>query len=55
MVNANFDIFEMSSEESVSFFKRLENLEKIRHTNGPVPATQPADNKKIHFVSSSLV
>jgi hypothetical protein len=31
MVNANTDIFEMSYEESVSNFKRLENLEKIRH------------------------
>jgi hypothetical protein len=30
MVNANIQIFEMSYEESVSYFKRLENLEKIR-------------------------
>jgi hypothetical protein len=37
MVNANIDIFEMSYEESVSYFKRLENLDKIRHTNGPNP------------------
>jgi hypothetical protein len=37
MVNANIDTFEMSYEESVSYFKRLENLEKIRHTNGPNP------------------
>ena len=29
MVAANIDIFEMSYEESVSYFKRLENLEKI--------------------------
>jgi hypothetical protein len=35
MVNANIDIFEMTYEESVSYFKRLENLEKIRRTNGP--------------------
>jgi hypothetical protein len=34
MVNANIDIFEMSYEESVFYFKRLENLEKIRRTNG---------------------
>jgi hypothetical protein len=27
MVNANIDIFEMSYEDSVSYFKRLENLE----------------------------
>jgi hypothetical protein len=33
MVNANIDIFEMSYEESVSYFKCLENLETIRHTN----------------------
>jgi hypothetical protein len=28
MVNANIDIFEMTYEESVSYFKHLENLEK---------------------------
>jgi hypothetical protein len=39
MVNTNIDIFEMSYEESISYFKRLENLEKIRHTNGLSPAT----------------
>jgi hypothetical protein len=39
MVNANIDIFEMSYEESVSYFKRLENLEKIKYTNGPSPAS----------------
>jgi hypothetical protein len=33
--NANIYIFEMSYEESVCYFKRWENLEKIRHTNGP--------------------
>jgi hypothetical protein len=38
MVNANVDMFEMSYEESVSYFKYLENLEKIRHTNGPNPS-----------------
>jgi hypothetical protein len=35
MVNANIEIIEMSHEESVSYFKRLENLEKIKRTNGP--------------------
>jgi hypothetical protein len=35
MVNFNIDIFEMSYEEYVSYFKRLENLEKIRRTNVP--------------------
>jgi hypothetical protein len=47
MVNGNIDIFEMSYEESVSYFKRLENLEKIRITNGPNPPSLPADNKKM--------
>jgi hypothetical protein len=32
MVNASINIFEMTYEESVSCFKRLENLEKIRRT-----------------------
>jgi hypothetical protein len=45
IVNANIDIFEMSYEESVSYFKRLENLEKIRRTNGPNPSSLPVDNK----------
>jgi hypothetical protein len=44
MVNANIEIFEMSYEESVSYFKRLENLEKIRRTNGPNPSSLPVDN-----------
>jgi hypothetical protein len=52
MVNAKIDIFEMSYEESVSYFKRLENLEKIRLTNGPNPSSLPVDNKK--SVTSSL-
>jgi hypothetical protein len=45
-VNANIDIFEMTYEESVSYFKCLENLEKIRRTNGPNPFSLPVDNKK---------
>jgi hypothetical protein len=52
MVNANIDIFEMSYEESVSYFKRLENLEKIRHTNVPNPTSLPVDNKKRVSVTS---
>jgi hypothetical protein len=35
----------MSFEESVSYFKLSENLEKIRHTNGPNPSSLPVDNK----------
>jgi hypothetical protein len=46
MVNANFDIFEMSYEESVSYFKHLENLEKTRRTNGPNPSSLPVDIQK---------
>jgi hypothetical protein len=46
MVHANIDIFEMTYEESVSYFKQLENLEKIRRTNGPNPSSLPVDNKK---------
>jgi hypothetical protein len=44
MVNENIDIFEVSYGESVSYFKRLENLEKIRRTNGPNPSSLPEDN-----------
>jgi hypothetical protein len=46
MVNANINIFEMTNEESVSYFKRLVNLEKIRRINGPNPSSLPVDNKK---------
>jgi hypothetical protein len=49
MVNANTDIFEMPYEESVSYFKRLENLENIRRTNGPNPSTLPVDNKHMYI------
>jgi hypothetical protein len=44
MVNANIYIFELSYEESVSCFKRLESLEKIRRTNSPNPSSLPVDN-----------
>jgi hypothetical protein len=47
MVSANIDIFEMSYEESVFYFKCLENLEKIRRTNRPNPSSLPVDNKKM--------
>jgi gamma-glutamyltranspeptidase len=52
MVNANTDVFEMSYEESVSYFKHLENLEKIRRTNSPNPSSLPVDEKK--SVTSSV-
>jgi hypothetical protein len=47
VVNANIDIFETSYEESVSYFKSLENLEKIRCTNGLNPSSLPVDNKNM--------
>jgi hypothetical protein len=37
MVSANINIFEMSYEESVSYFNCLENLEKIRQNDEPDP------------------
>jgi hypothetical protein len=54
MVNANIDIFEISDEESVSYFKYLANLEKIRRTNGPNPSSLPVDNKKSVSSTSSV-
>jgi hypothetical protein len=44
IVNVNIDIFEMSYEESVSDFKCLENLEKIKRTNGQNPSSLPIRN-----------
>jgi hypothetical protein len=55
MLNANIDIIEMSYKESVSYFKRLENLEDIRRTNGPNPSSLPDDNKKRVSVTSNVV
>jgi hypothetical protein len=52
MVDDNIDIFEISYEESVSYFKRLENWEIIRHTNGLIPASLPVENKQ--SVTSSI-
>jgi hypothetical protein len=46
MILANIDIFEMNYEEAISYFKHLENLEKICLTNGPAPNTTTEDNKK---------
>jgi hypothetical protein len=49
MINANMVIFEMSYEESVSCFKRLENLKKIRRTNSPNPFSLPVVNKHMYI------
>jgi hypothetical protein len=54
MVNANIDIFEMTYKDSVSYFQHLENLEKIRHTNGPNSSSLPVDNNKAVSVTSSV-
>jgi hypothetical protein len=45
MFNVNIEIFEMPYELSASHFKYLENLEKIRCTNGSNPSSLPVDNK----------
>jgi hypothetical protein len=37
MISGNIDIFEMDYESAISYFIRLENLDKIRRTNGPAP------------------
>jgi hypothetical protein len=54
MVNAKIDILEMNHEESLSFFKILESLEKIRRTKGLSPATNPVGDKKSDTVISSV-
>ena len=41
----------MNYNEYVAYFKRLENLEKIKRTNGPSPPL-PVDNKKNIATSS---
>jgi hypothetical protein len=45
MVNDKNNTFKKSYEESFSYFKRLENLEKFRHTSGPNPFSLPVDYK----------
>jgi hypothetical protein len=42
----------MTYEESVSYVKRLENMEKIRRINSPNPSSLPVDDKK--SVTSSV-
>jgi hypothetical protein len=51
VVSANIDIFEMNYEEAIAYFIRLENLEKIRRTNGLASAVA-VDNKKL--ITSSV-
>jgi hypothetical protein len=47
MANDNIDILGMSYEEPVSYLKHLENLEKIRCTNGPNLSSLPVDDKNM--------
>jgi hypothetical protein len=54
MVNANIYTFEMSYEESVSYFKHLENFEKIRYTNVPGLDKLTVENEKIVYVTSGI-
>jgi hypothetical protein len=54
MVNAKIDIFKISYEESVSYVKKLENLEKIRCTNHLIPASIPVGSKKKVSVTRSV-
>jgi uncharacterized protein YdeI (YjbR/CyaY-like superfamily) len=44
MIKSKIDIFEMTYEESLSYFKCLETLEKIRCTNGFNSSSLPVDN-----------
>jgi hypothetical protein len=45
IVNANIHMLEMSHDESVSYFKRMEILEKIKLTNRPDLTTLTVDNE----------
>jgi hypothetical protein len=46
MANNNIDIFKMTYKESASYFKHLENLEKIRHTNSPSISSLALSNEE---------
>jgi hypothetical protein len=46
MISANIDIFEMDYEAAISYFIRLENLDKIQRTNGPAPTVAIAKVKQ---------
>jgi hypothetical protein len=49
IVSANIKIILMTDKDSVAYFKRLENLKKIRKTNGLLPPL-PVDNEKTQVV-----
>jgi hypothetical protein len=50
MVNAKIDIFEIFHKGTVSNYNCLENLEKIRRTNGSNPASLPVEKKLKYFL-----
>jgi hypothetical protein len=54
MINAKTSIIEMSYEESVSYFKRLANLKKIRLTNGLNLSSLLVDIKECKSDTSSV-
>jgi hypothetical protein len=54
MVNANIDTFEIFYEELVSYFKILENLEKIRRTNGHNPSSLAFLFEEINVLKKQL-
>jgi hypothetical protein len=54
IVNSNIEIFKLSHKQSVSYFKRLENLEKIRRTNSLNLASLPINDKKRVSGTSSI-
>jgi hypothetical protein len=39
----------MTYEESVFYFKSLENLEKLKRTKGHYPSFLPVDNKNMYI------
>ena len=47
MISANIDIFEMDYKAAISYFIRLENLDKIRRMNGTSPAVAVDNNTSI--------
>jgi hypothetical protein len=44
MISANIDIFQMDYEAAIFYFIRLDNLDKIKHTNGHGPTVAVDSN-----------
>jgi hypothetical protein len=47
MISANIDIFKMDYKSAILYFIRLENLDKICHTNGPAPIVAVDNNTSL--------